>query len=176
MTTAPKALRIQFNEAVELLCEPFPWEPNGHPRRAGVSSFGATGTNDVDVQAIAEGIKNTDPAALQTVVGGNKTPRQNPCDVKHCDEISLQESCIGNVKLRILQSLNVRFGSLADIVQRQRHVRFTPDSGHAASPSKESAMCHKRTFWRLKQMPPSHWVRCTAGGFHEPSRMPSLPQ
>jgi hypothetical protein len=37
---------------------------------------------------------------------------------------------------------NVRFGSLADIVQRQRHVRFTPDSGHAASPSKESAMCH----------------------------------
>jgi hypothetical protein len=27
---------------------------------------------------------------------------------------------------------DVRFGSLADIVQRQRHVRFTPDSGHSS--------------------------------------------
>jgi acyl transferase domain-containing protein/thioesterase domain-containing protein len=31
--------------AVELLTEPQPWKPNGHPRRAGVSSFGASGTN-----------------------------------------------------------------------------------------------------------------------------------
>jgi pimaricinolide synthase PimS1 len=31
--------------AVELLREPRPWEPNGHPRRAGVSSFGISGTN-----------------------------------------------------------------------------------------------------------------------------------
>ena len=30
---------------VELLSEPQPWEPNGHPRRAGVSSFGFSGTN-----------------------------------------------------------------------------------------------------------------------------------
>jgi len=29
--------------------------------------------------------------------------------------------------------INVRFGSLADIVQRPRHVCFTPDSGRAAS-------------------------------------------
>jgi hypothetical protein len=29
--------------------------------------------------------------------------------------------------------INVRFGSLADIVQRSRHVCFTPDSGRAAS-------------------------------------------
>ena len=27
---------------------------------------------------------------------------------------------------------NVRFGSLADIVQPSRHVRFTPDSGHSS--------------------------------------------
>ncbi|PRY01759.1 type I polyketide synthase [Allonocardiopsis opalescens] len=31
--------------AVELLTEPRPWEPAGHPRRAGVSSFGISGTN-----------------------------------------------------------------------------------------------------------------------------------
>jgi hypothetical protein len=30
--------------------------------------------------------------------------------------------------------LNVGFGSLADIIQRQRHVRFTPDSGHSSVP------------------------------------------
>jgi hypothetical protein len=27
---------------------------------------------------------------------------------------------------------DVRYGSLADIVQRRRHVRFTPDSGHSS--------------------------------------------
>jgi hypothetical protein len=41
--------------------------------------------------------------------------------------------------------LNVRYGSLADITTRSRHVRFTPKSGHAASPFKESAKCQKRT-------------------------------
>ncbi|WP_417281598.1 SDR family NAD(P)-dependent oxidoreductase [Amycolatopsis halotolerans] len=30
---------------IELLTEPRPWLPNGHPRRAGVSSFGISGTN-----------------------------------------------------------------------------------------------------------------------------------
>ena len=29
--------------------------------------------------------------------------------------------------------LNVRFGSLADITARSRHVRFTPDSGHSSA-------------------------------------------
>ena len=28
---------------------------------------------------------------------------------------------------------HVRFGSLTDIVQRPRHVRFTPDSGHSSA-------------------------------------------
>ena len=28
---------------------------------------------------------------------------------------------------------NVRFGSLADITARSRHVRFTPDSGHSSA-------------------------------------------
>jgi hypothetical protein len=28
--------------------------------------------------------------------------------------------------------VNFRFGSLADIVQRPRHVRFTPNSGHSS--------------------------------------------
>jgi hypothetical protein len=27
---------------------------------------------------------------------------------------------------------NVRFGSLADITTRSRHVRFTPDNGHSS--------------------------------------------
>jgi len=36
--------------------------------------------------------------------------------------------------------INVRFGSLADIVQRPRHVCFTPNSGRAASPLK-SPLC-----------------------------------
>ena len=30
-----------------------------------------------------------------------------------------------------MRRLNVRFGSLADIAARLRHVRFTPESGHA---------------------------------------------
>ena len=30
--------------------------------------------------------------------------------------------------------LNVRYGSLADIRARLRHVRFTPDSGHSSVP------------------------------------------
>jgi hypothetical protein len=29
-----------------------------------------------------------------------------------------------------VRRLNVRFGSLADITARWRHVRFTPNSGH----------------------------------------------
>ena len=28
--------------------------------------------------------------------------------------------------------MNVRFGSLADITARSRHVRFTPNSGHSS--------------------------------------------
>jgi hypothetical protein len=32
---------------------------------------------------------------------------------------------------KIATNLNVRFGSLADISERIRHVRFTPRSGHA---------------------------------------------
>ena len=36
---------------------------------------------------------------------------------------------------------NVRFGSLADITTRSRHVRFTPDSGRsAAHPSQHLAV------------------------------------
>ena len=33
-------------------------------------------------------------------------------------------------QLVMFQAADVRFGSLADIIQRQRHVRFTPNSGH----------------------------------------------
>jgi len=32
---------------------------------------------------------------------------------------------------RALECGHVRYGPLADIIQRQRHVRFTPDSGHS---------------------------------------------
>ena len=37
-------------------------------------------------------------------------------------------------QLVMFQAADVRFGSLADIIQRQRHVRFTPDSGHSSVP------------------------------------------
>ena len=40
---------------------------------------------------------------------------------------------------------DVRFGSLADIGVRPRHVRFTPKSGHCIAPQRMSAMCQKRT-------------------------------
>jgi hypothetical protein len=37
-----------------------------------------------------------------------------------------------SLRPKVLSSpTDVRFGSLADIVQRPRHVRFTPDSGHS---------------------------------------------
>jgi hypothetical protein len=39
-----------------------------------------------------------------------------------------------------------RFGSLADIGERIRDVRFTLNSGPAATLLKESASCQKRTF------------------------------
>jgi len=37
--------------------------------------------------------------------------------------------------------LNVRFGSLADISERVRHVRFTPLSGHPERQASTSAKC-----------------------------------
>ena len=47
--------------------------------------------------------------------------------------------------------LLVRFGSLADIAARPRHVRFTPDSGHSSAHVSMSAKCQKRTSSRISQ-------------------------
>src|SRR5262245_38982445 len=75
----------------------------------------------------------------------------------------------GPVPLNRRSPANVCFGSLADIKQRIGDVCFTPKSGRAASPPKESAMCHKRT----------SWVAHTAGGLarllaqHECAQSPS---
>jgi hypothetical protein len=44
---------------------------------------------------------------------------------------------------------NVRLGSLADIVQRPRHVRFTPDSRHSVD-ELACPFCAKSRHWRSK--------------------------
>jgi hypothetical protein len=44
---------------------------------------------------------------------------------------SLRDRAVAARALGKLRS-DVRFGSLADITARARHVRFTPDSGHSA--------------------------------------------
>ena len=36
------------------------------------------------------------------------------------------------ISSRYAKSVYVRYGSLADITARSRHIRFTPDSGHSA--------------------------------------------
>jgi hypothetical protein len=46
---------------------------------------------------------------------------------------------------------DVRFGSLADIRERIRDVRFTPKSAHAASPLKESALCQKFRYCNIAE-------------------------
>ena len=46
---------------------------------------------------------------------------------------------------RSLFPINVRLGSLTDIVQRPRHVRFTHESGHAPSRSEMSVKCQEQT-------------------------------
>ena len=52
----------------------------------------------------------------------------------------MKVSAYQNVRrLRTVPTSNVRYGSLADIRARTRGVRFTPNSGRAVSPLKESA-------------------------------------
>ena len=47
----------------------------------------------------------------------------------------------GPVPTGVTMRLNVRYGSLADITEHSRHVRFTPKSGHwAARPSPHLAV------------------------------------
>ena len=51
----------------------------------------------------------------------------------------------GQAEVRDLPTDNVRFGSLADISERIRDVRFTPNSGHFVSALSMSALCQKPT-------------------------------
>ena len=44
----------------------------------------------------------------KTLVGDEKTTRQNPSDSKQCDGFFLKQFYIRNVKVRILQSTNIR--------------------------------------------------------------------
>jgi hypothetical protein len=41
---------------------------------------------------------------------------------------------------------HVRYGSLADMAARRRHVRFIRDSGHLLAQMGSREKCHKRTF------------------------------
>src|SRR5262249_12605086 len=43
-----------------------------------------------------------------TLVGDDKTTRQNPCDTKQRDGLFLKQFYIRNMKVRILQSTNIR--------------------------------------------------------------------
>ena len=44
----------------------------------------------------------------KTLIGSDKTPRQNPRDVKYRDWVFPKKLCISDIKLRIFQRSNVR--------------------------------------------------------------------
>ena len=59
-----------------------------------------------------------------------RAPRRRGTPLRRADGWSLhQTKYFAGVPLRVV---DVRFGSLADITTRPRHVRFTPESGHSA--------------------------------------------
>ena len=51
----------------------------------------------------------------------------------------------GKIARGLTALYKVRFGSLADIAARSRHVRFSPQSGHSSSALATSALCQKET-------------------------------
>jgi len=71
-------------------------------------------------------------------------------------------------KSGLLERRDVRFGSLADIGQPIRDVRFAPESGHCSPAAQMSAMCQKRTWIKFAGdssghcLPAKHQLSCRA--------------